>query len=266
MATQEALACLVKSSFTEVKEEFASLCNTEELLASLHEVIPIPKDKLNVLEVRGSWKKFKAVFECHLRTKSEVQSFIDSYAKLSKETLRQNASPQMLSAKNRYTEAFYFRCHHKTRCQSTMSPMEVLKKHPSQRMKNTNCPFSLVCKLKRTEEEYPCVVTLEWNHNHPIQALQSLSFRDIPQNVLEEINQMYENGYTPGLAYKEFTKLVMKGSKDELEFHIRLADRSTVPRRRDFNNLFTEFNKKKYGLKNIEEVWLSYPVYTGFGL
>ena len=43
---------------------------------------------------------------------------------------------------------------------------------------NTNCQFSLILKIKKRENEFECIVDLEWNH--PILALQSLSFKDIP--------------------------------------------------------------------------------------
>ena len=207
------------------------------------------------MQVNGSVRKLKASFECNLKNETEVKSFVSSYMQLSNETLRQNSSPHHLSEKNAYSEAFYYRCHHKTRCQSTMNPVELLKEKPSKRIKNTNCPFSLILKLKKTEGPFPCVVELEWDHNHPILALQSLSFKDIPENVSAEINHMYENGYTPGLACKEFIKSVKKSCQNDLEFHLRLADRSAVPKRIDFNNLFTEFNRKRYGSTNFEEVF-----------
>lgn len=34
-------------------------------------------------------------------------------------------------------------------------------------------------------------------------------------------------------------------SKDDLEYHKRLSDRSQAPRRKDFNDTYIEFNKKE---------------------
>ena len=33
---------------------------------------------------------------------------------------------------------------------------------------------------------------------------------------------------------------------DDIEYHKRLSDRSIVPRRSDFNNFYSEFNKKHF--------------------
>ena len=146
-------------------------------------------------------------------------------------------------------------CHHKTRYQPTMNPKQLLKGKPSKRLKNTDCPFSMVFKVKREIDDFPCVVELEWNHNHPVQALQALSFKDIPAHVVDRIRDMYGHGYTPGLAYKELIKGVRIECHDEVDFHWKLADRSKVPRRRDFNQLYTEYNKEMYGSKNLKDMF-----------
>ena len=33
---------------------------------------------------------------------------------------------------------------------------------------------------------------LEWNHNRPVDALQSLSFKDVEKRVTQEIKQIFE--------------------------------------------------------------------------
>ena len=42
----------------------------------------------------------------------------------------------------------------------------------------------------------------KYSHNHPTKSLQSLSFKDIPEHVSKEIRELFEKGYTPGLAYQ----------------------------------------------------------------
>ena len=98
----------------EYTEEFAGASNTEELLDCLFEIIPINREKLNNIQVKGSIRKLKASFKCNLIKEAELKSFVSSYTQLSNETLRQNSSPHHLSEKNSYSEAFYYRCHHKT--------------------------------------------------------------------------------------------------------------------------------------------------------
>ena len=84
---------------------------------------------------------------------------------------------------------------------------------------------------------------LEYNHNHSVYALQTLSFRDIPCDTRERIKTMFENGYTSGLAYKEVYKSMKMQASDEIQLHLLTADRSKIPLRRDFNALYTEYKK-----------------------
>ena len=65
------------------------------------------------------------------------------------------------------------------RYEGTKCPSEILLSNPSKRFKNTNCPFSLVIRLgKKNTQEFGSTIDIEWNHNHSIQLLHSLSFKD----------------------------------------------------------------------------------------
>ena len=203
-----------------------------------------------VLSIEGDTNKFKARIDCNILDVEGVANFVESYTKRTNETLRK-LSPTYPSEKNEYSVCLYYRCEHKTGHQPSMNPKEVLRKKPSKRLKNTNCPFSMVFKLKRIQSNFPCLIDLEWNHNHPVQALQALSFKDISLDIRDRIKGMFENGYTPGLAYKELFKTLKSRCSDEIELHQNMADRSKIPMRRDFNKLYTEFKSLKYGSKNL---------------
>ena len=56
----------------------------------------------------------------------------------------------------------------------------------------------------QTQVAHPFSVTLEWNHNHPVNSLQACNFKDIPPNVVEEVNSMYERGLTPACIGSHF--------------------------------------------------------------
>ena len=43
-------------------------------------------------------------------------------------------------------------------------------------------------------EELCSVIDIEWNYNHSVQSLHSLSFKDIPPLVTNQIKEMYANG------------------------------------------------------------------------
>ena len=84
--TKMAFARLINSSVIEYTEEFAGASNTEELLDCLFEIIPINREKLNNIQVKGSVRKLKASFECNLINEAVVKSFASSYTQLSNET------------------------------------------------------------------------------------------------------------------------------------------------------------------------------------
>ena len=46
-------------------------------------------------------------------------------------------------------------------------------------------------------------------------------------------------------------KQLRSSYKDSLEFQLALADRSIMPSRRDFNNLYTDYKAKKFGSKDV---------------
>lgn len=95
----------------------------------------------------------------------------------------------------------------------------------------------MVVKKVKSNVAHPFSVTLEWNHNHPVNYLQACNFKDIPPNVVEKVNSMYERGLTPALAYREYISDLRNVCKDNLDFHIKKGDRSKCPRRGDFYNI-----------------------------
>ena len=83
-----------------------------------------------------------------------------------------------------------------------MNHREVLQKNPIKRL--TDCPFSLSIRLKRDlQSVYSARISIDYNHNHPVQSLQALSFKDISEQVSKEIRHLYEKGFTPGMAYRD---------------------------------------------------------------
>ena len=149
----------------------------------------------------------------------------------------------------------YFRCHHNKRHEPTMNPNDVLIAKPHKRFENTNCQFSLVVRLPRKETECGAELNIEWNHNHPTNSLHALSFKEIPDEVVNKINDMFSNGLLPGAAHKEFMRQLRCDCKDVIEYHLRLADQSKVPRRADFNYIYSSYNKKLYGTESLKSMY-----------
>ena len=202
--------------------------------------------------VKGSVKFFKASVDCNIVSEDE---FVNNYKLKSDETLRK-LTPKYSGNKSAFEKLVYFRCHHNTRHQPTMNSKNVLLSKPSKRFKNTDCPFSLVLKFKsNTNDGYNCLLEFEWIHNHPVKSLQSLSSKDIRKDVATEINDLFEKGYTPGLAYREFLREVKSCTTNDLEFHKQICDRSNFPRRTDYNYLYTEYNRSKYGTQSTNAMF-----------
>ena len=64
------------------------------------------------------------------------------------------------------------------------------------------------------------------------------------------MNELFEIGMSPSLAYKEFIQSLRNECDSDLVFHKTKADRSKCPRRRDFNYLYSQFCINKFGGKN----------------
>ena len=235
-----------------LRSEYGTACNTEELFAVVKEHIPI---KANVIEVRGTPSKYKTTIQCFLQSDEDVESFIKSYNSETKETLRK-LSPRVPGKTSPFKKIYYFRCQHRTHTQTTMDVAEAKQKKIGKRIQNTNCPFHMSISLKKsvTGNEPTAIINMEYNHNHEVASLQALTFRDIAEETSNRIVQLFERGLTPGLAYREMLQELKQKFPNDLELHRNLADRSIMPRRKDFNNLYTQFHRNKFRTENIESM------------
>ncbi|XP_066917456.1 uncharacterized protein [Clytia hemisphaerica] len=91
---------------------------------------------------------------------------------------------------------------------------------------------------------------MTYEHNHPVNSLEALSFKRISEEILIEVLNLFEKGNTPSQAYQEFLRTLKLHCEDQIKFHLSKADRSKCPRRRDFNSLYIKFCKEKFGGKN----------------
>ena len=49
-----------------------------------------------------------------------------------------------------------------------MNEKAIISSRPSKRINNTDSPFSLIFKLRKVFEEYPCEVYIELRRNHQV--------------------------------------------------------------------------------------------------
>ena len=128
---------------------------------------------------------------------------------------------------------------------------------PNKRCKNTHCPFNLSVKTFKEipSNEFPCIIYMEHAHNHPIKALQSFSFKSIPDTLASSIRQLFEKNMTPSMAYYEYLQQLRIEVSSELEFHMKKADRSFCLRRRDFNSLYKRYCEEEFEGKNDSKMF-----------
>ncbi|XP_066933770.1 uncharacterized protein [Clytia hemisphaerica] len=237
-----------------LRSTFINVFDTQELVETLMDKLPFGKDEFKIISVNGSVKRLKANIDCKL---INLDSFIQNYNEKTDETLRVSSTRKQ-SDKSLYEKYIYLRCHHKTRYTKT-NPELIRKQKPSKRFKNTDCPFSLCLKFKKhndtTSHDFNCNINLEWNHNHPTRSLQALSFKDIQKSTQADIAKLFDQGFTPGPAYREFWRLIKEVCSNELELHKLTSDRSRFPRRTDFNKLFTDYHRQKFGSKDLESMF-----------
>ena len=70
----------------------------------------------------------------------------------------------------------------------------------------------------------PCTIYIEHNHNHALESLDAISFKDVPKDVEVRVVALYEEGLNRTEAYHEFTRQLRASSKSDLEYSVKKAD------------------------------------------
>ena len=87
--------------------------------------------------------------------------------------------------------------------------------------------------MKDNVNTLSCDVFIEHYHNHAVNSLETLSFKMLSTEIKIEIDALFSSGSTHLQAYNEFLRNLQSNSEDELNFHLKKADWSKCPRRRD---------------------------------
>jgi hypothetical protein len=220
--------------------------------------MPIESQKYEVVSVKGKDVRFKAIIKTKfLKDEGYIENFVKTYGLKTGEILRITKTKKLPNRRGQYCLMKYFRCQHYMRYEGTKCPGDILAEKTNKRFKNTNCPFSLVVKIGENAQsaDFYSTINVEWNHNHAVAALHSLSFKDIPTPVVDKILDMLDNGLLPATAYQEFLRQLRSECKDDIEYHKRLSDRSQAPRRKDFNDIYTNFKKERFGTASLADMF-----------
>ena len=96
----------------------------------------------------------------------------------------------------------FYRCHPNTRFEKTH--VTILKHY-----KHYPLLFHIAVKIFKEipSGEFSCIIYIEHQHNHPIKALQSLSFKSITYLVASSIRYLFEKYFRGGSRAAETTKM-----------------------------------------------------------
>ncbi|TRY96818.1 hypothetical protein DNTS_015398 [Danionella cerebrum] len=178
------------------------------------------------LEPAGDMENFRAVLKLQITTQEQVQKWLEDFQKTSALTWRKSRTYPDSGRYNTYRVDL--RCHHKTYSAS------------SKRTKNTNCPATMFLVLKRFMSErksrsgnphivegYFLNVNLRNEHNHGLHTADVMRWRDVSNDTIEKLQQLYRSGHSPSSALK-----TIKYNLQEVEgenYLYACADRAVCP-------------------------------------
>ena len=198
----------------------------------------------------GVFHLFKIVQMVPNRATHHICQFTDPYLSINDETLKISNDKKCEKKISLLIKSFLQTSPWHTLWKNSYIEFEFAK--AKQSYKNTDCPFNLSVKIFKEipSDEFPCIIYIEYAHNNLIKALQSLSFKSIPDLVASSIRQLFEKNMTPSMAYYEYVQQLRTEVSSELEFHTKKADHSFCPRRRDYNSLYKRYCEEEFGGKN----------------
>jgi hypothetical protein len=143
-----------------------------------------------------------ATFRVNLSTEKEARLWVQrlqekTFTTYTVETTRQNTGTLV-----KYK--CYFKCQHKTRSLRKNSD----KDH---KMKNTSCPSKLSITIKAIHKRWqgkgnrpdpllPCVIDLNFDHNHALKSADVLRFRPLGEDVKAKLLDLFRKGHSAATA------------------------------------------------------------------
>ena len=58
----------------------------------------------------------------------------------------------------------------------------------------------MTVRINKEIAEQPCLITLDWNHNHPLNSLEVNTFKDILPETAAKVKDYFDRGFSPGNA------------------------------------------------------------------
>ena len=108
---------------------------------------------------------------------------------------------------------------------------------------------ALPLKLK-IDQNGCCVIDIEFEHSRSLENLEATNFRDISSDYVDKIYKLFESGHTPSTGRQQNLKEIREACTNDLEFYKKEYG-SVVPRRRDFDYLYTQFGNERFGRRGV---------------
>ncbi|KAK3857659.1 hypothetical protein Pcinc_036099 [Petrolisthes cinctipes] len=211
-----------------------------------------PKIESGEENKQAPFTQFEATIRLKLKTKTEARAWIKAMEKTSAVTWRVDKTYPVCGGKK--TQNVYridMRCQHRTYSRSLTASQK-----PSS--KNTWCPAKMFLVVKRTHmasgkmsqskddylQEFPTRVYLDFRHNHHLLSPEFLAKRDVSEETVCKLTDLFRAGHTPLSALEEIKRELQADYGDQ--FVLASSDRSKCPDKQFCYRLYYKLFYPKY--------------------
>ncbi|KAG7161756.1 Highly reducing polyketide synthase gloL-like 1, partial [Homarus americanus] len=196
--------------------------------------------------------KFEATIRLKLRTKAEAKLWIKDLERASAVTWRVDKTyPVCGGKKSQNVYRIDMRCQHRTYSRSPTADKKASSK-------NTCCPAKMFLVVKRTHmasgklsqstdqylQEFPTRVYLDFRHNHKLLSPDILRKRDVSEETVQKLTDLYKAGHTPLSALEEIKRDLQADYGEQFVFVS--TDRSKCPDKQFCYRLYYKLFCPKY--------------------
>ncbi|CAG8691915.1 19659_t:CDS:2, partial [Cetraspora pellucida] len=139
---------------------------------------------------------------------------------------------------------------HKITMRETRGPRNK-KQWRNQYEKYTGAKYQLSGNIEylitQKSDPYLCIVSLHFDHNHPLKSSHVMSFCPLSNETKNKIIKLFETGHNPSSAYHTYWEQLQLNCGNDEEV---LADRSTAPRKMKEVSEFNDNHKGKAWLQS----------------
>lgn len=189
-------------------------------------------------------------FLVDIKTREEFAQWLEQFQNLSKTKYTIRCTEPVLGRSIIFKQRLV--CQHNTRKEKIYDPTMPRK------TKNTNCPSKISARIHVVRDRYrgknkeliqlckelPCEIYVVLEHNHSVESVASLRYRQPSTEVKEKLISLFNKGHSPATALDSIKMEIQLNYPDS--YPLVLADRSRCP---DYNfcyYLYTKTLKKKY--------------------